>query len=330
MPKVAITGAGYAASYYVKALTELGYPIVGITNRTKERGLQLAKKANTQYYDNYKDLLKESNAEMICIATATTNHLSEIQTAAQSGIKWIFCEKPVGVDITETQKIKNICEEYKTVLGIGYKMRFESIFNQAKKLVDNGCIGELVSITINFYQPIPHSSWYLDSGVIRETLSHPIDLSNWFAKSTPKWVICNAESHLGGLKEDRASMVIKYDSGITSNINGGWIADYPHLPGRQNICFQLVGTGGYICGVRPNKLIVCNNQGWQVINIDVIDPIKLELQDFVDNVTNGSFPSIGISDAILVQTIIDGARRSANSGGAATIHHKVDKRTTPQ
>ncbi|MDK2788633.1 MAG: hypothetical protein PWP07_1878 [Epulopiscium sp.] len=319
MPKVAITGAGYAARYYVKALTELGYPIVGITNRTKERGAQLAKEVNTQFYDNLEDLLRESEADMICIATATTNHLNEIQTAAENGVKWIFSEKPVGVDIAETQKIGNICSKYQMMVGVGYKMRFESIFKQAKELVDNGYIGALVSITMNFYQTIPHSSWYLCNGVIRETLSHPIDLSNWFANSMPISVFCNAESHLGGLKEDRASMVIKYDSGITSNINGGWIADYPYVAGRQNICFQIVGTGGYICGVRPNKLIVCNNDGAQTINVDVVDPIKLELQDFADSILKGSQPSIGIADAIRVQSIIAGARKSASSGGIIAI-----------
>lgn len=318
MPKVAITGAGYAARYYVKALSDLGYSIVGITNRTKERGMQLAKEAKTQFYDNYEDLLRASDIDMICIATATTNHLSEIQTAVHNGISRIFCEKPAGADAAETREIAVICEEHKTVVGIGYKMRYESIFNQVKELVEYGCIGELASLIINYYQPIPHSSWYLDNGVIKEIMSHTIDLSNWLAGSKPKWVSCNTENHIGGLKEDRAFMVIKYESGVTASINGGWISDYPHLAGRQNICFQLVGTGGYIFGVRPNRLVICNGAGSQEREIVLIDPIKLELMDFVDKAMNGHLPSIGISDAILVQDVIDAALRSANSGGIAT------------
>jgi myo-inositol 2-dehydrogenase/D-chiro-inositol 1-dehydrogenase len=315
MPKVAITGAGYAARYYIRALNELGYPIVGITNRTKERGLQLAKEANIPFYDSCEQMVEESGAEMIIMATATCNHLGEVQAAVKGGARWIFCEKPVGTDLAETRKIRDICEEYKAVIGIGYKMRYESIFKQAKEMVDKGHIGKLASITLNFFQTIPHSSWYLDNGVILETLAHPIDLSNWFSKSVPKEVLCSVDNHLGGLKEDRASIVIKYDSGITSNINGGWIADYPHFPGRHNICFQLVGTGGYICGVRPDKLILCDEQGSHVIPMDVVDPIKLELQDFAACITNGSTPSIGIDDAILAQIVIDSALRSASSGG---------------
>lgn len=322
MFKVAITGAGYAARYYVKALTELGYPIVGITNRTKERGLQLAQEANAQFYDNIEEMLKETDAEILCIATATTNHLREIKAAVEGGVKWIFCEKPAGFDITETKTIKDICEEYKTKLGIGYKMRYESIFSQAKKLVSDGRIGELVSITINFYQTIPHSSWYLDNGFIRETMAHPIDLSNWFAASSPDSVICNVQNHLGGLKEDRASLIVKYNSGVTSSINGGWVANYPYIAGRKNICFELVGTGGYICGVRPDKLILCDEQGQQSADIDTVDPIKQEFQDFVNNVSNGTTPSIDISDAILAQAVIDAAIRSADRGVAAAANYK--------
>lgn len=317
MPKVAITGAGYAAHYYVEAFKELGYPIVGITNRTEDKGLLLAKEANTRFYASYKDLVRDSHAEMICIATATANHLQEIQKAAEGGVKWIFCEKPAGTSITETQRISDICAAHGVLLGIGYKMRFESIFKQAKSMVESGTIGKLVSMTINFYQPIPHSPWYLDDGFIRETLAHTIDLSNWFAASAPKWVMCNAESHAGGKKEDRVSLIVKYDSGITTNLSGGWIADYPYIPGRQNICFQLVGTGGYIFGVRPNKLVLCNEQGPQTIEIESINAINAELRDFVAKITNGDQPSVGIADAIRAQKIIDAAVRSANSEGAS-------------
>jgi len=319
MPRVAILGAGYAARYYVKACPELGYPIVGITSRTKKRGSQLAAEANTTYFDSYKELLEKSKAEMICITTPTANHLDAILAAAKAGIKWIFCEKPLAVNIIEAKKIQSICQTYGVVLGIGYKMRFESVFRQVKNILNNNDVGELVSITINFYQPVPHSSWYLDSGVIRETLSHPIDLSNWFANSMPRWIFCNSEIHLGGSEEDRASLIIEYDSGTKANINGGWIRDYPTLPGRQNICFQLVGTKGYICGVRPDKLLLCNNFGRKVININIVDPIKSEVSAFVKSAISGKVPCVSISDGIIAEAVIDAARESANVGHAIPI-----------
>jgi len=190
------------------------------------------------------------------------------------------------------------------------------MFRQVKEMLINNDIGELISITMNFFQPVPHSSWYLDSGVIHETLSHPIDLSNWFTNDTPKRVFCDSKIYLGGKEEDRASLIVEYDSGIKTSINGGWIHNYPTLPGRQNICFQIVGTGGYICGVRPDKLLLCNNSGRKSININVVDPIRLEVSAFVESIINGKVPPVNISDGILSQAVIDAARESAKSGQA--------------
>jgi len=110
MPRVAILGAGYATQkYYIKAFSELGYPVVGISSRTRERGVQVATKANTTYFDDYEDLLEKSTAEMLCITTPTFNHFDAILTAAQKGIKWIFCEKPLAVNTREAKEIQNIC-----------------------------------------------------------------------------------------------------------------------------------------------------------------------------------------------------------------------------
>lgn len=316
MQRVAISGAGYAASYFVRALSELEVPIAGIANRSRERGLKLAEKAGTTYYESLDVLLKEANPDMVIIATATETHLTEVKTAVENGVRRIFCEKPAGMDIAESRTISGLCDEYHAVLGVGYKMRYESIFRHAKEWVDGGGIGRLSTIALNFYQTIPHSPWYLNSGFIRETMVHPIDLANWFAGDMAAQVSCVAENHLGGKGEDRVSAVIQYKSGITAQINGGWIPDYPYVPGRQNICFQLVGTGGYMCGVRPDKLMLCTECGPKCLDVESVDPIKLELQDFSNIAEEGGPLNVGISEAIRAHSVIECARKSAASRGA--------------
>ena len=130
--------------------------------------------------------------------------MPDIRAAAAAGMKNIFCEKPVGVSLEETEEICRICKEYGVNIGVGYKMRFEGIFAMAHSLVSQGRIGELVSISLNFYQAIPHSSnWYLDSGFIREAMVHPLDLACWFAGADPECVMCTSENFAGGKREDR-------------------------------------------------------------------------------------------------------------------------------
>lgn len=314
MPRVAILGAGYACRYYINALPALGYSIVGISGRTKEKGIAAALEAKTDYFETFEQLLEEFDADILCITTPTPNHLEAISKAARSGINKIFCEKPLAMNCSEAMKIQTICQKHAVILATGFKMRFESIFTEVKKAIGRGEIGDLVTVSMNFFQPIPHSSWFLDSGFIRETLSHPLDLANWFVGASPDRVICTTGNVLGGKEEDRAFAMLSYPSGIIATINGGWIQDYPHLPGRHNICFEIVGTKGYLCGVRPDILLLCSASGQEKMKIMNVNPIELEFQDFVEKVSQDKTPSTDLRVAMNAQRVIDAARESALSG----------------
>ena len=319
MPRVAILGAGYACRYYLKALPVLDYPIVGISSRTKERGLAAAAEGQTAYFDTFEQLLERSGAEVLCITTPTFNHLEAISKAVRSGMKKIFCEKPLAMNNREAVEIQKICRDHNVILGTGFKMRFESLFTEIKKAIDRGEIGDLVSMTMNFFQPIPHSHWFLDSGFIRETLSHPLDLANWFAGEHPSRVFCTTQNILGGREEDRAFAMLSYPSNMTATINGGWIRDYPHLPGRQNIGFEIIGTKGYLFGVRPDLLMTCSATGRENKEILDVNPIELEFRNFVERISQGKPPSVDMSVAMDAQRVIDAARESALSGRPVAI-----------
>jgi predicted dehydrogenase len=319
MLKVGISGAGYAGRYFVKALKDLGCPIVGVANRTRERGEELAREAGTRFYPSVDELALYSDAEMLLVATSTERHVADIKAAAAAGIKNILCEKPVGVSPEETEQIREIVEKYGVNVGVGYKMRFEGIFKTARRLVEAGRIGAPVSATFNFYQTIPHSTWYLDSGFVRETMVHPIDLACWFAGVDPEYVMCHTERFAGGKKEDRASLIVHYRNGMTASLNGGWIQDYPFVSGRKNIRFEIVGKGGYICGIRPGHLLICDADGIQNIDFEQTDPIQNELTDFIMRVENGQPAAVGLNDAKRVQGIVKAAAASEISGRTEKI-----------
>jgi predicted dehydrogenase len=303
MLKTAILGAGYASKYYLELFTRLDYDLIGICSRTSEKGMKVASNYKVKYFNKYEEMLKSSDIDILIITTPSSNHLEAVEIAAKNNIRNIFCEKPVGASKSDCKEIKNICNKYNIKLGVGYKMRFEGIFRHAKQVFDEGHIGKIISTTFCFFQTKPTSNWYLNEGVIRETLSHVIDLSNWFSNNKVESVLCSSKSFLGGSGEDRASLIINYSSGIVANIIGGWISNYPFVPGRRNISFQIVGKNGYISGIRPDTLVLCNEKGQQIIKIKDVDQIEEEFQDFIESLKVGD-PSVNINDALNVHSII--------------------------
>lgn len=312
--KVIITGAGYAARYYTNALPEMGHQIAGIANRTRSRGEELANEACTKYYPSLQEMIENEDADILVIATATDNHVNDIRVAAENGIKWVFCEKPAGSTIEETEEIKAIAQAHGMTVGVGYKMRYEPVFHTAKRLIDSGKIGDVYQISINFFQTIPHSEWFLQQGFLTETMAHPFDLASWFAGSIPEKVTCHTDHLLGKQGEDRVSVHIRYGADITATLNGGWVEHYPFVSGRKNICFEIVGSGGYICGIRPDYLMICNDEGLQQVELEPTDIIQEEFQDFVNCVMAKKKAAIGMEDALYVQKLIDASKKSVKQG----------------
>ncbi len=319
MLKIGISGAGYAGRYFAKAFGELGYPIAGIANRTRERGAALAAEAGAHFYDTLEEMLAHSGAEVLVVATSTQRHLPDIQAAAAAGIRHVFCEKPVGISVEDTLSIRQVCANHSINLGVGYKMRFESIFSIARSLLAAGRIGDPVSITLNFWQTIPHSAWYLNSGYVRETMVHSLDLACWLAGAPPERVTCHTENFAGGSKEDRASVLLRFGSGVTASLSGGWIRDYPYIAGRKNIRFEIVGTEGYICGIRPGHLLLCDADGIQQLEVSQNDPIRDELADYFGRAAGDHPAAVNIEDALRVQRILKAAAASDKSGRAEPV-----------
>jgi myo-inositol 2-dehydrogenase/D-chiro-inositol 1-dehydrogenase len=319
MLKFGVSGAGYAGRYYVKALREMGWPVTGIANRTETRGTALAEEAGALWYASVQELAEKSGVEALLVATATQRHVADIEAAAKAGIRHIFCEKPAGVSPEDTEAIREIGTRYAVNIGVGYKMRFEGLFAAARGIVASGKLGALVSMTFNYYQAIPQGAWYLDSGFIRETMVHPLDLAGWLAGAEPESVVCHAASLASGSREDRASLIVRFRSGVTASLNGGWIKDYPYIAGRRNIRFEIVGTGGYLIGLRPDQLLLCDADGPHRLEFAQTDPIQEELKDFVDGITSGRPAAVGLDDALRVQHIVRAAAASAISGRAERV-----------
>lgn len=96
-------------------------------------------------YNEYKKMLKNERLDILSICTHEDTHKEIVEYAADSGIKAIFCEKPVAKNLEEAKKMIDACNRTNTNLAVNSK-RWHSYFNFAKDRIDAGKIGKLISI----------------------------------------------------------------------------------------------------------------------------------------------------------------------------------------
>ena len=139
-----------------------------------------------EYYTDYHDILKNDSINCVIVVAPTNLHKQIVIACAEAG-KHIFCEKPLAMAVEECDEMIEACEKHRVKLQVGFMRRFDASFREAKRLVQEGAIGDLVQIHSNTRGPSKPRPWMYDirksNGILAEVNSHDIDAVRWIADS---------------------------------------------------------------------------------------------------------------------------------------------------
>lgn len=205
----------------------------------RDMGWEIAGSAN--------EVCEASDLVWICVPTAHHKPLVEIAVAHGCAV---FCEKPLGRNLTEAREIGEIVGDRPAQVGL--VLRTAPPFRVAKEAMAR--IGEVQAISFIDDQFVPvqkqyASGWRADpelagSGVLLEHSIHDVDLINWLAGPV-NWVDGETGSFLNiapGI-EDMASLQMGLAGGGVASLNTTW----HNVTGRESSRhIQILGTEGVI------------------------------------------------------------------------------------
>ena len=140
---------------------------------------------DVQVLSSFDEFLKISELEAVILCTPHLQHANQIVQAAQAG-KHVFCEKPLCLTFSDTQRAIQSCVQHKRVLGIGHERRFEPSVIALRKEIEAGVFGTILQIEANFSQDkffaLPKDNWRLSNqhapvGPLTATGIHLVDLA---------------------------------------------------------------------------------------------------------------------------------------------------------
>src|SRR3989338_7595277 len=150
--KIAIIGCGLIGHKRASAIHSLNSDarLVACVDTDYQSANQLASRyTNCVAYDNHHLMLEKVQPDMVIIAT-THESLSLLCADAINAKKHVFLEKPGGRNSTEIQSLIQLAEKQNVHVGLGFNHRHHRAFQQAKALVDQGAIGELMFIRARY------------------------------------------------------------------------------------------------------------------------------------------------------------------------------------
>ncbi len=126
---------------------------------------------------DYHELLEDKNIEAVLIATNTNTHAFIVKDCTMAG-KHIFCEKPLALNLPDTDEVIQTVEKTGVKLQIGFNRRFDKSFRKVKDIVSSGQIGRPCILHIVNRDPEPPSYEYSATcgGMFLDMSIHDFDM----------------------------------------------------------------------------------------------------------------------------------------------------------
>lgn len=213
-------------------------------------------------YEDYEVMLDEVDLDIVSVCVPPAIHADIVVGCAESGqLQAIHCEKPMATTWADCERMVEACEDASVQLTIDNQRRFGEPFREAKDLLDDGTIGELVRI-----------EWaednLFDAGV------HEFDLCRYYTDGADaEWVLAGVDTSeenvwFGTENEYQGISQWKYENGVF-----GLAATGPSME-MVGCYMRLIGGRGVIeMGVNDGPAIRYHTDGGDWRTVDTKDSI---------------------------------------------------------
>ncbi|MDD3745059.1 MAG: Gfo/Idh/MocA family oxidoreductase [Anaerostipes sp.] len=216
------------------------------------------------YYKDYKDVMADDDIDAVIIACPTKFH-KDIAVAAANAKKHIFCEKPMAMNEDECEEMIQAAEKNQVKLQIGFMRRFDESFREAKRIIEAGEIGEVVSVKSHTRGPSKPREWMYDvsisNGPLGEVCSHDIDTVRWFSGSEISSMYAIGGNYRNKEIQDKypdfydnVIMNVKFANGMQGVVEGAQYVQYGY-----DARVEILGTQGVISlgDIHEKKVLTC-------------------------------------------------------------------------
>ena len=189
MVKVGVIGCGKVAQirHIPEYLDNPDVKLIGLYDLNLHRAQELADRFQCRAYASVEELLADTEIDAVSICAANHVH-AELSIAALNAGKHVLCEKPMATTLKDCQAMVDAAEKAGRILMIGQNQRFAKAHIEAKKLIQRGDIGKVLTFKTTFGHGGPET-WSIDAGP-----------QNWFFDK--KRAVMGAMADLGAHKTD--------------------------------------------------------------------------------------------------------------------------------
>jgi predicted dehydrogenase len=314
--RVGVVGVGSLGSHHARIYSDLAkrnaglYQFVGIHDTDNIKVRAMAEKYGGGTFDTAQEMANFVDA--VSVATPTDTHFKVARMFLERG-KHVLVEKPITNSLQEAGELVALARKNKCVLQVGHVERFNPVMRYLTDVLE-----EARFIEVHRLSPYPGRS--ADIGVVLDLMIHDLDVVLSLVKSKLAKVDAVGIPVLSS-SEDIANARLKFANGCVANITASRVSaermrkirifgrtghgaayislDYMNQVGElYRVASEDAQESGLLKKLLAGKhaSIVSEFAGRKIVReplpIERDEPLKLELQHFLDSVSHHRDPLV--------------------------------------
>ncbi|HYF47788.1 MAG TPA: Gfo/Idh/MocA family oxidoreductase [Planctomycetota bacterium] len=195
---IGVIGCGARVTFLLKLLQQQSKDvrIAAVCDPSADAVRNFREQFNPQAraYSDYRELVRDPAVEWVIVGSWNCYHAEHSVAALQAG-KHVFCEKPLATTLEDCVRIRDAWRQSGRMFFIGFVLRYSAHYRRIKSLIDEGAIGQIISMEFNETLDFNHGG-YIHADWRRlvknagshmlEKCCHDMDLVNWIVGSVPR------------------------------------------------------------------------------------------------------------------------------------------------
>jgi myo-inositol 2-dehydrogenase/D-chiro-inositol 1-dehydrogenase len=249
--------------------------------------------------------IEHASVDAVVIATPTDTHARLIEVAANAG-KAVFSEKPIALDLAETQRIVQIVRERKVPVQLGFMRRYDPGYAKAKTKIAAGDLGKLETFRALSRDTYPPSQEFLfgSGGIFLDMAVHDLDLARFLVGEVEEVYAQGAvlidERFAKAKDADTAVTLLKFQNGVLGVVETSRRSNWGY-----DIRTEVAGSVGKVVveAAQKTPLLFAKDFSSSFDHYENFHDrfevgYRLQLEAFFDSLRKGRTPTPGPEDAL--------------------------------
>lgn len=342
---IAVAGAGLIGRRHIELINASPRARLAAIVDPTAASAAFAAGLGVPHFASLAELFAAGKPDGVILATPNHLHVPGALECAGHGVPALI-EKPVADTLEAGRALAAALAASSTPMLVGHHRRHSSTLQLARRVIDSGRLGKLVTVmgSAQFYKPdsyFEQGEWrkHAGGGPILINLIHEMDNLRYLCGEVESVYALASNAVRGFEVEDTAVMTLKFTSGALGSFTlsdtavsprsweqtSGENRDYPRDATQD--CYFVAGTAGSIAvpTMRHWSYAEGDTPGWwtpfagETLALEAVDPLAAQLAHFCDLMAGSAAPIIGVADALQSLRTVEAVRLSIASGRSVDL-----------